>query len=244
MENFPGWAPMMERLWPAVSLNLVAATLAWVGRAVSGTGALVGAGLGVTVYLTLDWRGYLVFASFVVLGSAVTRWRYPEKAQRGLAQERGGARGGRHALANCALGVGCAVLAWWFDSPALRWAFVGAFAAALADTVGSELGPLYGRRPILLPSGRRVPPGTEGAVSGEGTLLGLVAAALLGAEAGLSGLLPLRGIGWIVLAAGLGSLAESMVAAVGNRRGVSNEALNLLTTLVGAVVAGWGGVGR
>ena len=57
-----------------------------------------------------------------------------------------------------------------------------------ADTASSEIGKAYGRRTFLITTLRPVPPGTEGAVSLEGTTAGAVAAllvALVGAAGGL-----------------------------------------------------------
>ena len=48
--------------------------------------------------------------------------------------------------------------------------FAASFAAKLADTFGSEIGKRFGRTTVLITSLRAVPPGTEGAISLEGTL--------------------------------------------------------------------------
>src|SRR5690606_4086090 len=65
------------------------------------------------------------------------------------------------------------------------WGFVGAFAAAAADTWGTEVGTYFGRPTRSVLTGRRVPPGTSGGVSLPGT-----AAALLGAAAVFASALP------------------------------------------------------
>src|SRR5690606_15455592 len=62
-------------------------------------------------------------------------------------------------------------------------AFVAAVIAGSSDTVSSEVGKAYGRRTWLVTSLRRVPPGTSGAVSSEGTAAGAAAALLLAAIA-------------------------------------------------------------
>ena len=77
--------------------------------------------------------------------------------------------------------------AWGRDGDALRLAAAAALATALMDTVGTEVGQAFASPTVLLPDFRRVPPGTDGAVSVAGTLAGLAAAGLL-AWVGVAGL--------------------------------------------------------
>jgi uncharacterized protein (TIGR00297 family) len=97
------------------------------------------------------------------------------------------------------------------------------------------VGKAYGRRTFLITTLRPVPPGTEGAVSLEGTLAGLagaLAVALLGAVLGLYSL-PAALL--VALAGLLGSLAESLIGTVAERRGwLDNDLLNALNTALGA----------
>ena len=84
-----------------------------------------------------------------------------------------------------------------------------------------------------------MPPGTEGAVSLEGTLGGLAGraavVAAVGAAAGLYGW-PC-GDRWWRVAGLLGSLAESVLGTVAERRGwMGNDLLNALNTAIGALV--------
>ena len=66
----------------------------------------------------------------------------------------------------------------WFDVMALTTVLV---AAGFALFLSSEVGKAYGRRTFLITSLRPVPPGTEGAVSLEGTLGGLLGGLLVAA---------------------------------------------------------------
>ncbi len=67
-------------------------------------------------------------------------------------------------------------------------AYAAAVATAAADTCSSEVGKAFGRRTFLITTLRPVPPGTEGAISVEGTLGGLLGAALVAALGALLGL--------------------------------------------------------
>ena len=69
-------------------------------------------------------------------------------------------------------------------------AALAAFATAASDTVASEIGQAYGRTHVLITTFRRVPAGTDGAVSIEGTLTGIaasVAVTAVGIACGLLG---------------------------------------------------------
>jgi uncharacterized membrane protein len=91
---------------------------------------------------------------------------------------------------------------------------------------------------VLLPDFRRVPPGTDGAVSIAGTLAGLAAAGLL-AWAGVA-VFVLTGAGAVavVVAAFLGTVLESVLGRAGAPWRVSNgHVLNFVNTLAGAAAA-------
>ena len=84
------------------------ATLAYALGMVSRSGALGGLLVGTAIYASLGPRGFAVLALFVVGGSLLTRLGYGSKQRTGTAQEHGGRRGARNALANCSVAVLCA----------------------------------------------------------------------------------------------------------------------------------------
>jgi uncharacterized protein (TIGR00297 family) len=211
------------------------AALAYALGMISPSGALGGLLVGATIYASLGPRGFAVLALFVIGGSLLTRFGYGRKAHAGAAQEHGGRRSARNALANCAVATLCAILAATGSEP-FAAAFVASLGAAFADTAESEIGQLFSRTPRLISTLQKVPPGTDGAVSFPGTLAGAGAAvltALLGFSLGMletpaSALL-------VAIAAFLGTLADSLIGALSPRAG--NELTNLLCTLVAALLA-------
>ena len=58
--------------------------------------------------------------------------------------------------------------------------FAASFASKLADTTSSEIGKAFGKTTYLVTTMQRVPRGTEGAISLEGTVAGIVAAGGVG----------------------------------------------------------------
>lgn len=229
----------LARLVVGLLVTVLAAAVAYGLGAVKASGAVAGVMAGTAVWAFLGGGGFSLFALFVVLGSALSRVGYRRKEAARLAQEDGGRRGARHAAANCAVAVVCALLAALTPYGRLfALAFAAALATAAADTAGSEVGQLYGRRAWLPTTWRRVPPGTDGAVSLEGTLAGLAAALLVAQLGVLAGLYPWWGALVVLAAAVAGTTAESLLgAATRTRHLLDNEALNLLNTLLGALAA-------
>lgn len=240
----PTWAafepaPYLAALAVGVVVNLLLAVPAYLVRGVDRSGAIAGFLVGTAIYTALGWRGYLLLLTFFVLGTAATKLGYRRKAKANLAQERGGRRGARHALANTGVAALAAVFAAVTPHQALYLlAFAAAFATALGDTLGSEIGQLWGRRTYLVTTFRPVPRGTEGAVSLEGTLAGLGGSALVATLGWAVGFYPPSGIAVVTAAAFIGTTLESLVGATLERRGLlDNEAVNFLNTLIGALAA-------
>jgi uncharacterized protein (TIGR00297 family) len=214
------------------------AGLALLARSIDLPGALSAIVIGVAITASLGPPGLALMVAFFVIGSAVTKLGYEIKAARGIAQEKGGARGWRNAWANGGVPACLALLAG-LTPEGLRELLILAYAAsvatAAADTCSSEVGKAYGRRTFLITTFRPVPPGTEGAVSLEGTLGGLAGGfvvASLGEALGLYAWPAAVVVGFSGL---LGSLAESVIGTVAERRGwLNNDQLNALNTAIGA----------
>jgi uncharacterized protein (TIGR00297 family) len=213
--------------------NAVLAIAGYVLRSVDRSGMIGGWALGAILIACGGPKLYQVLLAFFVIGTAATRLGYRRKAREGLAQEKGGRRGLAHAFANVGVAAICAVAfaASGGMHRLLWWAAVGALATAAADTVASEVGQLAGRRTFLPLTLRAVPRGTEGAISVEGTLAGVVAAFAVAFVGG-----SLRMAALITACAVIGSYIESVVGNWNRTHhlGISNGALNFFNTAVGA----------
>ncbi len=227
---------MVSQLLTAILVTGAFAALAYALGMISGSGALGGLLVGTMIYASLGPRGFAILALFVIGGSLLTRLGYASKARIGTAQEHGGRRSARNALANCAVATFCAILAAVTGSGPFIAAFVASLGAAFADTAESEIGQLFSRTPRLISTLQKVPPGTDGAVSFPGTLAG-AGAAVLTALLGLSlGMLETPASALLVaIAAFLGTLADSLIGDLSPRAG--NELTNVLCTLVAALLA-------
>ena len=99
------------RLATGLACNAVIAALAWKARSIDGPGAVSAVVIGALITAALGLAGLAVMVAFFVVGSAATRFGYRVKAARGIAQEKGGARGWRNAWANGGVAAALAVMA-------------------------------------------------------------------------------------------------------------------------------------
>ena len=203
---------MASQLSTALLVTGAFAALAYALGVISRSGALGGLLVGTTIYASLGARGFAILALFVIGGSLLTRLGYGRKQRTGTAQEHGGRRSARNAIANCAVATLCALLAAATGSEPLTAAFVASIGAAFADTAESEIGQLFSRTPRLITTLRKVPSGTDGAVSLPGTLAGVAAAGLTSALALAVGMLAAPDSALLITtAAFLGTIADSLI---------------------------------
>ena len=118
--------------------------------------------------------------------------------------------------------------------------FAASFAAKLADTFGSEIGKRFGRTTVLITTLRRVPAGTEGAVSLEGTAASAIGSLLMTLVVVWVQLVPAGPVALMVAGVGLlATLLESLLGALVQESTpwLTNELVNGLQTAVAALLA-------
>jgi uncharacterized membrane protein len=144
---FFGDPTLARRAALGLAINVGIAALAYLAHSIDVAGALSAVVIGTVITAGLGLPGLAVMIAFFVVGTAVTKLGYRVKAQRGIAQEKGGARGWRNAWANGGVPAALALLAG-FSAPDERLLFALAYAAAVAtaaaDTCSSEVGKAYG----------------------------------------------------------------------------------------------------
>jgi uncharacterized protein (TIGR00297 family) len=215
----------------ALGITAAFALLARYARGVNSTGALAGSVIAF-IFAARDvrmfWLLLLVFA--ITLGA--TRLGAGRK-QRLRTAEGDDGRSGSQVMANlgvAGLAIALAPMGW----PVLALA---ALAEAAADTASSEVGMAFPGKTVLITSWRSVPPGMDGGISLTGTVAGLAAATLIAAAGLAMGLVTLGQTRVIIAAGFLGTLLDSLLGALLERRGwLNNDLVNLLST------AGAGGI--
>ncbi len=245
-------------LWHALAVSAGFAILVWALRAATAGAAACGGliCLALTYFGRAEpWDGELVHTAvspLIVLFALIflaTRVGRSGKEERGLGESRRGRRSSQ-VMAN--LGVAALALALpevvigglrSVNSPVRYGMFTACLAAlaeATADTVSSEVGQALRGSAVLITTGRRVPPGTDGGVSVSGSVAGVVGAALV-VWAGRLWLGP----AWFQVEAAAftgafaGLIADSLLGATMERRGwIGNDWVNFISTGVAAGVAG------
>lgn len=229
----------LARWVAAAGTNVVAAVVGCAARTVSVSGAIGGAVIGIAVFVSLGWRGWvLLFVTFVAAAVA-SRTGLARKQALGIAEARGGRRGPGNAIANTGVAAVAALLAGLNVHPgAARLAFVTALVAGGSDTIASEIGKAFGRRTWSIASLSRAPAGTSGAMSIEGTIAGVIGAiGLCGAAIALDLSAPSQ-LPLVVACATLGAVVESWLGATLEGPGiVNNDMLNFINTAVASAAA-------
>lgn len=234
----------------AILLNTVLLGLAWVfpKKLLTPAGLFHAWVLGVIIWGTLGWQGYLVVMFYFLVGSGVTRIGIRQKQAAGIAEKRSGARGPENVWGSAAVAALCALATLVAPEPGwglLLLGYVASFSTKLSDTAASEVGKAYGQRTFLITTLQPVPRGTEGAVSLEGTLAGVLASAAIAMVGWVVGLIGLPEIGICLLAALIATSVESVIGATLQDKfdWLTNELVNGINTALGAIVAvliAWG----
>jgi uncharacterized protein (TIGR00297 family) len=235
----------------AAGLNSLLLAIAWLApkKLLTPAGYLHAWVLGVVLWGCLGWQGYTVVMVYFLVGSGVTRIGQAKKEAAGIAEKRSGARGPENVWGSAATAILCALgIALLQLNPTsqpspwvalLTLGYVASFSTKLSDTAASEVGKAYGQRTFLITTLKPVPPGTEGGVSLEGTLAGIVASLAIALVGWGLGLIPSVGIGICLLAAFIATNLESLIGATLQSRWdwFTNELVNVINTLLGAMIA-------
>jgi len=187
---------------------------------------------------------FALLLTFFAIGTFSTKFRYEVKADRGVAEENEGARGLSNVLGNAGIALAAVVCfaaagTLPIDPDLFRFAFAGSLAAAMGDTLSSEIGGLFDT-PRLVTTGERVPPGTDGAVTWQGEIAGVLGAVLVGVlTVALLGIASGSGVvvGLVTAGGVAGMTADSLLGATVEGDRIENETVNLLATLAGALAS-------
>jgi uncharacterized protein (TIGR00297 family) len=204
------------------------AGMAYAKRSLSGSGFLAAVMLGTSMYAlgSAIWFGSLI--AFFVSSTLWSKWKKHAKKEAESGYEKSGARDAGQVFANGGLGLLLCAAYWAYPHPLWWYAFLGVMAAVTADTWATEIGGLSRTPPRSIKTGRRVPPGTSGGVSGLGMGASLAGGLFIGAtawsllavlpgqaapDAVASALRPAAWIGIAGLAGMIGSLTDSWIGA-------------------------------
>lgn len=254
---------MIERALAGLLLAGAIALLARKARSLSTSGAIAAVAIGTGASIA-GWGWAILVIVFFVLSSALSRFRRATRDERiGSIVEKMDARDAYQVLANGGVFTASLLVAFYSGNPLWNVAALGALAAAAADTWATEIGTVLGGTPRSVISFAPLPPGTSGGVTAAGTLASAVGSAMVATVAYLTGVGASPGA--VFLGGVAGSVADSLAGAtaqerrwcdvcergterqvhacgapsrvIGGIRGVRNDFVNVLCSVVGALIA-------
>jgi len=232
----------------------VLSALAYVKNVLTWDGSLAAFLVGLLIGVLGHFTWLLLLLFFLLSSFAATRYRFALKEALGVQEGRRGERRASNVLANGLAPVFVAGLAFletpWFPRSLSGLIYISVLAVAGADTIASEIGVLSPNA-YLFVTGRKVPPGTNGAVSVLGQLCALAAALYTAIFGWVFLALNPPAYGFVVtvpanaallaipVAVGfIGCQIDSLLGETLERRGyIGKTTVNLIATSVGGVIA-------
>lgn len=202
------------------------------------TGAITGGVIAEMIFLGAGYTGIAMLGAFFIIGTAATSWKKKEKLLYKPASDTGKRNAGQ-VFANGGVAALAGILAYCIPAEGglFRLMIAASLASAMADTLSSELGMVYGRRFYNIISWRKDEKGLDGVISLEGTLIGIAGSVIIA-------VVYIAGFGWdirilfIVIAGTIGNLSDSILGALFERKHyIGNDMVNFLNTFIAALTA-------
>lgn len=186
---------------------------------------------------------FALLLAFYLLGGGFTRYGYAYKHKLGIAQSKGGVRGYKNVYSNSLVPLAMAVFHGIYGSDLFVLAFIGAVATANGDTLASEIGQTSKSKPRMITTMQITEAGVDGGVTPLGETAAIAGSIIIGMLAAATGISGGYGILAGTIAGFLGTNFDSLLGATLQQRGhLTNNGVNLLATLFGALVGAffWG----
>jgi len=198
--------------------------------------------LGTLLLGSIGWNGWISVCVYLLLGTLVTKIGYKNKASRGIAEARGGQRGPENVWGSAATGCSLALLSCFWPNflNLFMVGFASSFSAKLSDTISSEIGKRFGKRTFLITTLKPVSPGTEGAISIEGSMAGLLGSFIMTVFMLNLSIISGLSVAFIVFFSGyLATFLESYIGAVVQNKidWMTNELVNSIQTSIAAIIS-------
>jgi uncharacterized protein (TIGR00297 family) len=187
--------------------------------------------VGTMLIVFTDIRFFVVLASFYIIGSFATKYKYSLKLQLGIEEHAGGARGYVNVFSNSMPALFFALNYSVFGSDLFLVAFVASVATALGDTLASEIGKTA-ERVYLITNFEIVKPGESGGVSLLGEVFAFVGSAVISFLAFALWIIPLEYLPVAIIAGFIGVHVDSILGATLEKMGyLTNSGVNFFATL-------------
>ncbi len=197
-------------------------------------GTLTGGLVAVCIFMGAGLPGILMLAAFFIMATIATSWK---KSLKGKSHPE--IRNAAQVLANGGVAALCGLVMWLVpvQGDPLLILLAAALSSAIADTLSSELGTVYGSRFYNIMNFKPDERGRDGVISVEGTLTGIAGSMVIAFIFVL--FLGWSPVFWVVVISGTaGNLFDSVLGATLERKGyIKNNLVNFLNTAFAAFVA-------
>tara|TARA_Y100001968_G_scaffold148805_1_gene136092 strand:- start:1875 stop:2618 length:744 start_codon:yes stop_codon:yes gene_type:complete len=198
--------------------------------------------LGTVILGSIGWNGWISVCVYLFLGTLVTKIGFKNKASRGIAEARGGKRGPENVWGSAATGCSLALLSCFSPNflDLFMVGFASSFSAKLSDTFSSEIGKRFGKRTFLITTLKPVSPGTEGAISVEGSIAGLIGSLIMTLVMLKLSIIYGLSVAFVVFFSGyVATFLESYIGAVVQNKleWMTNELVNSIQTSIAAIIS-------
>jgi uncharacterized protein (TIGR00297 family) len=207
-------------------------------RVLDRLGVYAAAALGLVVGGLGHWTWLVILLGFLGTSHKATKWRFDEKASKGLCESSDGHRSWGNVVANGGLPGLVAILSWSLgDHENGLWIFAAAVAVAAADTFASEIGCLDDRVRMITTM-KKCEAGLNGGFSPNGQLAAAVGSVIIAVLALISNpnfeyALVVAIIGW------LGCQVDSVLGALLENRGLMTKGTVNAAAITSGIIAMW-----
>jgi len=207
-------------------------------RVLDRLGVYAAAALGIIVGALGHWTWLVILLGFLGTAHKATKWRFEEKASKGLSESSDGHRSWGNVVANGGLPGLVAIISFILDDHENGlWLFSAAVSVAAADTFASEIGCLD-NRVRMITTLKKCEPGLNGGFSPNGQLAALAGSTIIAilafvSEANVELAALVAVIGW------LGCQVDSILGAVLENRGLMTKGTVNAAAITSGIIAMW-----
>ncbi len=221
----------------AFAISFAVSLLALKAGIADETGLLSATIVGTTLILFTDLRYFIIIITFYLVGSMTTKYKYSTKQKLGIAEQAGGARGYSNVFGNSLAPLFFAMQYGVTKNGIFAVAFVASVAAALGDTMASEVGKVA-KNVYLITSFKKVKAGVSGGISVPGEIAALSGTLLISFLAYVFRVLDPYQCAIAAISAFIGVHVDSILGATLEEKGyLTNSAVNFLATLAAGIIS-------
>ncbi|WP_236609665.1 TIGR00297 family protein [Archaeoglobus sulfaticallidus] len=229
--NIYGFSASFEHLIFAFAISLILSIFAMKSGIADESGLMSATLIGTLMIVFTDIRFFGILLSFYIIGSFATKYRYSLKQKLGVGEPAGGARGYANVFANSLPALFFAMNYGVFGGELFLVSFVASIAAALGDTMASEIGKTSDRV-YLITNFKRVNAGVSGGISVKGELSAFLGSFIVAMLAIALSILTVKQAMVALISGLLGVHVDSVLGATLEKKGyLTNSGVNFLATL-------------